>query len=424
VAVAIALNAAACANSPSGPTPVTVAAPVTVASANNFGAPADLAQCLGGSAQSSCFTAVGLRAMSADPPAITSTPVLNSNQPLLNSGSTVTLSWTGTGTTFLIEASSSPGGPANLASFNTGSASTLLAVPNVPAGTYYVRIRSVDASGASAPSNEVQVVVANAPAPSPGGACPSAPVAFVVASQVGGAVTFAWQPPSSGAPTSYVVQAGSAPGASNLVTLDTGSTTPSFTPPTVPPGSYYLRVYARSSSCAAPAFLSPPSNEILLTVGGGTPAWSGQIACRIAVGGPGYRHDETQTWTITGPGQPSGPRTLYPLRWTAQGSGSAVGQSWTINSSATTDLTVTTVASTGIPIFDRTTTPILIARGIVGTLTNFDLHEIDFQTIVASSPTATSVNGTWSRPTNGGDSPVQPGMSTGTLSCNWSFIYR
>ena len=31
-------------------------------------------------------------------------------------------------------------------------------------------------------------------------------------------------------------------------------------------GSYYIRVYARNSSCASPLFLSPASNEVLMVV--------------------------------------------------------------------------------------------------------------------------------------------------------------
>ena len=94
---------------------------------------------------------------------ITSAPVFNNNQPVLNSGPTVTLFWTapniGVAISYVIEASSVPGGPANLANFNTGNALTSVVVPNVPAGTYYVRIRALDAGGLSAPSNEVQLVV-------------------------------------------------------------------------------------------------------------------------------------------------------------------------------------------------------------------------------------------------------------------------
>jgi hypothetical protein len=358
--------------------------------------------------------------------AIIGAPVFNNNQPVLNSGPTVTLFWTppavGLPTSYVVEASNAPGGPANLANFNTGNALTTLVVPDVPSGTYYVRIRALDASGSSAPSNEVAVVVVGAA----GGSCPSAPRGLNVVSQSGGTITLGWLPPLTGAPTSYVIQAGSSPNGLNLANFDTNNTALTLVASNVGAGSYFVRVYGRSSSsCAPPTFLGPSSNEILLSVGG-APGWAGLIECRLAITGPNnYRHDETQTWLVGGPAQTvSSVRTNYPVQWSAQGSGGGVGKSWTINSTAMADLSVTTVASTGIPIFDRTTTGIIIRQGIVGTPTSFDLYEIDFPTIVAGSATATTVTGTWSRSTVGGDSPQQPGGSTGTLSCTWSLAFR
>ena len=136
-----------------------------------------------------------------------------------------------------------------------------------------------------------------------------------------------------------------------------------------------------SSACAPPAFLGPASNEILLSVGG-VPGWGGQIECRIAITGPsGYRHDETQTWFV-GPTRAGDQQRSHRLPRScgrAQGSGGGVASSWTIGSTATTNLSVTRVASTGIPIFDRTTTPILIRQGIVGSPASFDLHESIFR---------------------------------------------
>jgi hypothetical protein len=422
----VALGSIACAGSPSGPT-AAPAAPTSLAAAfiGNVVTPASLAPCLGGSGAASCFSGARMHAASVASSPITSAPVFNNNQPVLNSGPTVTLVWTapatGTALTYVIEASSVPGGPATLANFNTGNALTTLVVPDVPAGTYYVRVRALDSGGASAPSNEVQVIVGGGG----GGSCPSAPRGLSIASQSGGNVTLAWLPPLTGTPTSYVIQAGSSPNAANLANFDTNSTALALTATEVPAGSYFVRVYARSSGCAPPTFLSTASNEVLLSIGAASSGWSGQVVCRLAITGPNsYHHDETQNWIISGPGQTAGPRTTYPVLWSAQGAGGGVGKSWTINQTATTDLSVTTVASTGIPIFDRTTTGLVIHGGIVGSPTSFDLFEIDFPTIVASSPTATSVTGTYSRPTAGGDSPQQPGGSVGTLTCTWSFAFR
>jgi len=390
---------------------------------------ASLASCLGASGAPSCFGATRVHASASTTSSITSAPVLANNQPFVNSGPTVTLTWTapGTGvpTSYIVEASNAPGGPANLANFNTGNALTTLVAPGVPAGTYYVRIRAVDAGGAGPPSNEVQLIVAAAS----GAVCPSAPLGLSIVSQSGGNLTLGWQPPSIGTPTSYVIQAGSFPGVADLANFDTGSAALSLSASGVGAGAYYVRVYAKSSSCAAPAFTGPSSNEILLIVGGSgaaTPGWSGQIVCRIQITGPSsYNHDETQTWTISGPGQViSSARVNYPVQWTSRGSGGAVGKSWSIDLSRTTDLSATVIASTGLTGFDRTTTPIVIPGGMVGTPTSFTDFEIDFPPFSTSSVNATSVVGTYSRASAAGDSPQQPGGSSGTVSCSWSLVYR
>lgn len=351
-----------------------------------------------------------------------SAPVFNNNLPLLASGPTLTLTWTapstGQPTGYAIVASSAPGGSGNIGTIPIGSTQTSAVFASVPAGTYYLRVRAVNASGPGPLSNEVQVVVSN-----PAGICPSAPRGLNVVAQGGGMVTLGWQPPLTGVASSYVVRAGSTPGTA-VANVDTGSTALSLTVP-VPAGSYFVRIYARNSACAGPSFVGPASNEVLLS-SGGAPAWRGQIECRSAISGTGYSHNETQTWFVGGPGQRvSSARVNYPVVWTAQGSGgSAATPSWTINQTTTTDLSATVVASTGIPIFDRTTTAIVIPGGIVAQPNPFTLHEMEFPAIVAPSASATVVTGTWSRPTVGGDGPQMPGDATGTLSCTWSLRYQ
>jgi hypothetical protein len=83
----------------------------------------------------------------------------------VDASKTVTFQWTapavGVPTSYIIEASSSPGGPPDLANFNQGSAQTSLTVPSVPAGSYHVRVRALSGcvGAVSAPSNEVLLVV-------------------------------------------------------------------------------------------------------------------------------------------------------------------------------------------------------------------------------------------------------------------------
>ena len=77
-------------------------------------------------------------------------------------GSTVTLNWTtpsfGTPTGYIIEAGSAPG-LSNLAVANTGNANTTATFGGVPPGTYYVRLRAVNAQGASVVSNQRTIIV-------------------------------------------------------------------------------------------------------------------------------------------------------------------------------------------------------------------------------------------------------------------------
>jgi hypothetical protein len=71
-------------------------------------------------------------------------------------GNVVTLAWPaptfGPVTSYILEAGSETGA-ANLAVLPTGSAATSLVVPGVAPGTYYVRLRAVNAQGVSPPSD-------------------------------------------------------------------------------------------------------------------------------------------------------------------------------------------------------------------------------------------------------------------------------
>lgn len=174
-------------------------------------------------------------------------------------GTTVILTWRppttgGAPSTYYIEAGSVPGA-SNLANLSTGNANTSFTTGNVGAGVYYVRVRAANTGGVSAPSNEATLVVG-------AGACTAAPgpPTALTGSASGSTVTLAWAP-SGGNPTSYVVEAGSAPGLSNLANSDLGSNLPSLTAPNVGRGMYYVRIRGKNA-CG----LGPPSNEIVVIV--------------------------------------------------------------------------------------------------------------------------------------------------------------
>jgi predicted phage tail protein len=156
-----------------------------------------------------------------------------------------------------MEAGSSAGA-ANLAALDLGSAATTMTVPNVAPGTYFVRVRARTAAGTSAPSNEIVLTVGA------GGTCTGAPAppSGLVSSVNGGAVTLSWQAPSGNCPaTAYVLEAGSAPGLSDLAAFSIGSAVTTFATASVPRGIYYIRVRAANG-----AGTSGPSNEVTVTV--------------------------------------------------------------------------------------------------------------------------------------------------------------
>lgn len=197
------------------------------------------------------------------------------------SGNAVSLTWQGPGgdcvpTSYVLEAGSASG-LANLVSFSTGSTATTYATAGVGAGTYYVRIRSANGTLTSAASNEVVVTI--------GGGCsgpPGAPTAFSAIVR-DSTVSLSWSA-STGSPSSYVIEAGSSRGASDLVVSDTGSAATELTA-TAPNGTYFTRLRARNA-CG----LSAPSAENIIIFRGvqATPGWiyEGVLPTPISAGFP------------------------------------------------------------------------------------------------------------------------------------------
>ncbi len=163
-------------------------------------------------------------------------------------GSVLTLAWNRVpnATSYVVEAGSRPGA-ADLARV---VAATNGLVVNVPPGTFYVRVRAVNAAGVSAPSREIIVR-------GPGAPMPPANLSFTQSST---SVTLSWSPPASGPePAGYVIEAGSQPGLADLAVLRVSAQT-SYSA-VAPPGTYYLRVRATSAGGRSEA-----SNEIAVTI--------------------------------------------------------------------------------------------------------------------------------------------------------------
>ncbi|MGQ0736156.1 MAG: hypothetical protein ACT4QD_21200 [Acidobacteriota bacterium] len=157
-------------------------------------------------------------------------------------GDTVSLLWTGVSpaTSYIIEVGSFRTG-ANLAVFDTQSTATSLVVTGVPPMNYWVRVRARRGSDTSDRSNDVHVRVR-------GGHCLVDRVYSPIdwrPSGGGSTVTLAWEELTFGCPpTEYLIQAGSTSLATDVANYRTGSAATAYTANNVPPGTYYVRVFA------------------------------------------------------------------------------------------------------------------------------------------------------------------------------------
>lgn len=182
-------------------------------------------------------------------------------------GTAVTVAWVGdqTATAYRIQVGTTPGA-SDL--FDGVLPNVTTASGNVPAGLYFWRVIALNAFGSSAPSGEAQFSVGS------GCVAPPAPPQGFLYTVDGANVTLQWAgAPSGDSATTFLIEAGSAPGLADLYTGPTGAL--SQLTVAAPPGVYFVRVRARNN-CG----LSGPSNEQRIVVG------QGSVACSYALTPP------------------------------------------------------------------------------------------------------------------------------------------
>jgi titin len=187
---------------------------------------------------------------------------------------------------YVIEAGLTPG--QTIGTFPLGNVSSFNIA--VPAGSYYVRVRTAGAaSGPEEVTNEILVT----------GGCTAAPAAptNLVSAVNGAALSFSWTAPDA-LVNSYTLSAGSAPGLHNIATVPLGGELTSIAG-LVPPGTYFVRLSA-ANACGA----SGPSGEVVVTVGAPDPLPAAPTNVTATVSGSAV----TLAWT-----PPPGPVTGYML---------------------------------------------------------------------------------------------------------------
>ena len=209
-------------------------------------------------------------------------------------------------------------GQSTLANFDTGSTATTLTA-TAPEGLYYVRIHASGPEGVSPPSNEVAFVLTpngcNLPPREPG---------TLTATGTATAATLAWG--AAVGATSYVVEAGSQPGASDRASQNIGRRLDLFTP--APPGTYYVRVVGVNACGRGPA-----SNEVIVHVGAPPPGVPLDLRVTVAGGRASLAWD---------PPAEGGPVTYYRLE-----AGSAPGLSNVAVTTTTAPFFLTPIAPSG-----------------------------------------------------------------------------
>lgn len=175
------------------------------------------------------------------------------------SGSGVKLTWnppsSGAPTSYVISAGSFAGGT-NLATVETHTNATSFAASGVADGTYYLRTFATDGVAVGPVSNEVMLLV--------GRGCsvaPRRPPFNLRATVAGSTVSLLWTDFYVDKETTFVLEAGSRPGITDLASMDLNSPSNRFATANAPSGSYYVRVRGKSV-CG----LSGPSNEIFVVV--------------------------------------------------------------------------------------------------------------------------------------------------------------
>lgn len=188
--------------------------------------------------------ALGAHRAEAQPPY---TPVLT----VTANGSLVTIQWTGVAEAlgYNLQAGTGPG-LANIASVSLPASITSIAV-NAPNGTYFLRVRATAGALAGPFSNEASVTVGLPPCTTP----PGAPTAAAVVT--GPVVTINWGLVADA--STYRVEFGLTPGASELVYIVSGATSSKgqYAPYR---GTFYSRVIA-TNACG-----STPGNEVPFTI--------------------------------------------------------------------------------------------------------------------------------------------------------------
>lgn len=167
--------------------------------------------------------------------------------------------------------------------------------------------------------------------------------------------------------------------------------------------------------------------------------WAGQALCAITIQGPGYSHQETHLWIITGAGKTSANMTIYPTTWSVRGVGSLsrvsgptrVEAQWSVNG-ALQDVTIATTLHADRITIQRWTNHGPARGALTGTETTTvngagtsrhldqDVQQWAFP-LIETGTRSTLAHGAKGSQFNGALGPLAPPGSMGIAKCEWDF---
>jgi hypothetical protein len=158
-------------------------------------------------------------------------------------------------TAYSLEGGSSPGA-ADIGAVPLPPGVSSISIPSAQ-GTFFVRLRALYPDGGHVRSSELRIsggTTGNTPTPT-----------NVRAVATGSSIALTWQSAVGAAVSDVVIEAGTAPGRSDLVTGVSIGASGSFVSPPLPAGHYFMRLRAVGGSG-----LSAASNEVDVVIGGTT----------------------------------------------------------------------------------------------------------------------------------------------------------
>lgn len=168
--------------------------------------------------------------------------------------------------------------------------------------------------------------------------------------------------------------------------------------------------------------------------------WAGWAQCALTIQGPGYAHNETHLWRITGAGTANANMEIYPTSWTVTGSGSLDRVSgptrktaqWTINGMLP-NVTIAMTRHADRIAIQRWTNHGPARGALTGTETTtvngqgtstrllMDVQQWAFPATATRTAASTRATGSNSTRFDGLRGPLAPPGSMGVAECRWDF---